>query len=113
MKPQPLSRPACRGTLWKLSTTLCAICLVSALPAHANPTRCQIGELTRTVEVVYSNPGQPVPCEVLYNKSDEGTLQTLWRAFNEAGYCEEQAEGLIDKLESLGWACEAAAVDPQ
>ena len=88
-----------------------AITALAALAgqALANPVGCTYGELERTVEVVYSNPGQPVPCEVIYNKSAEGTIQTLWRANSEAGYCEAQAAGLVDKLEAMGWDCSRAA----
>jgi hypothetical protein len=44
---------------------------------------------------------------VIYEKSVEGTIETLWRANNEAGYCESQAEGLVAKLSDLGWSCES------
>ena len=74
-------------------------------PALANPVSCENGELRRRVEVVYSDPGQAVPCEVIYDKSDEGSIEALWRANNSAGYCEVKAEGLIEKLRSMGWRC--------
>ncbi|TNF88514.1 MAG: hypothetical protein EP301_04760 [Gammaproteobacteria bacterium] len=75
--------------------------------AMANPVACTYGDLSRKIEVVYSNPGQPVPCEVIYDKSAEGTIETLWRASNEAGYCEAQAAELADKLSGMGWQCAA------
>ena len=78
-----------------------------ASQATANPGTCSFGELTRKIEVVYSNPGQPVPCEVIYDKSAEGSIATLWRANNEAGYCEAQAAGLVEKLSGMGWQCVA------
>ena len=71
----------------------------------ANPVTCTYGDLSRKIEVVYSDPGQPVPCEVIYDKSAEGTIETLWRASNEAGYCEAQAAGLADTLSGMGWQC--------
>ena len=74
--------------------------------ALANPVTCRYGELSRKIEVVYSNPGQPVPCEVIYDKTAEGTIETLWRANNEAGYCEAQAAGLIEELQGMGWRCD-------
>ncbi len=79
--------------------------------ASAEPSTCTLGELTRTVEVEYANPGQAVPCEVIYSKLAQATVETLWRANNEAGYCETQAAGLIARLESLGWACAGTAGD--
>ena len=79
----------------------------------ANPTECSHGGLNRSIEVVYSDPGHPVPCEVIYDKSAEGGGQhSLWRASNEAGYCESQAAALADKLRGLGWTCGGAAEAP-
>ena len=83
------------------------ICIAALATSHAraNTSVCMNGGLTRGVEVVYSDPGQPVPCEVIYDKSDEGSIEALWRANNSAGYCEVKAEGLIEKLRSMGWRC--------
>ena len=75
------------------------------LPASANPTECRQGGLTRSVEIVYANPGSSVPCEVMYAKPAAGTIEMLWQAMNEAGYCEARAEEFIAKLESMGWQC--------
>ena len=85
---------------------LCVASLACAAGAVADATQCRLGELTRSIEVVYTNPGQPVPCEVLYGKAAQGTLETLWQASNEAGYCEAKAARLTGKLENLGWECE-------
>lgn len=80
-------------------------CAVFAGQALANPVTCTYGDLSRKIEVVYSDPGQPVPCEVIYDKSAEGSIETLWQANNEAGYCEAQAAALRDKLSGVGWQC--------
>ena len=85
---------------------LCVAPLACAAGAAADATQCRMGDLSRSIEVVYTNPGQPVPCEVLYGKATQGTLETLWRARNEAGYCEAKAARLTGKLENLGWQCE-------
>jgi hypothetical protein len=74
--------------------------------AFANPVTCTYGDLARKIEVVYSTPGQPVPCEVIYDKSAEGSIETLWQANNESGYCEAKATGLIERLSGMGWQCE-------
>jgi hypothetical protein len=87
--------------------------LIVAATAAANPVVCTFGDLERTIEVVYSDPGQPVPCEVIYDKSGEGSIETLWRANVEANYCETQAAGLIDRLTGLGWACGTPTTDPE
>jgi hypothetical protein len=84
--------------------------LLAADLARTQPTVCKMAELERTVEVVYADPGQPVPCEVLYAKADAGTIEILWRANHEAGYCEERAAAFVARLEQLGWDCRAPAV---
>ncbi len=71
---------------------------------------CSRGDLERSVEVVYENAGEPVPCEVRYAKTS-GETSSLWRAEHEEGYCERQAVGLIQKLSDAGWACNAATDD--
>jgi hypothetical protein len=82
-----------------LPLTLCSAGVLAA------PVTCTLGEMTRNIEVVYSDPGQAVPCEVLYDKSSEGTQSTPWRATNESGYCEAKAAELVARLEALGWDC--------
>ncbi|MFV2089686.1 MAG: hypothetical protein ACC642_03440 [Pseudomonadales bacterium] len=93
--------------------TLTGLLLSCSTGALANPTRCEYGELSRIIEVVYSDPGQPLPCEVIYNKSEEGSIESLWRADNEVNYCEDRVVGLIEKLEGLGWTCANTTQDPQ
>jgi len=92
-------------------TTLLAMTISGT--ALANPVSCENGELRRRVEVVYSEPGQAVPCEVIYDKSDEGSIEALWRASNRAGYCEVKAEGLIEKLRGMGWSCSDEVAETQ
>jgi hypothetical protein len=96
----------------KTSTTLCSM-LVLALAGNALADDvCKQGSATRTVSIVYDEPGKAVPCEVLYEKSDAGTKQTLWRAANEAGYCEARAKEFVEKLASMGWACSTDKTQP-
>ena len=68
-------------------------------------TTCTSGDMVRRVTVVYDDPGQPVPCSVLYEKPGQGASQTLWSAQNEIGYCEDKAQGFIIRLDALGWEC--------
>ena len=91
------------ASLFMLMTGL-VMCL-SAGTLSANPTTCTQAGLSRTVEIIYAEPGQPVPCEVIYAKPVEGTIEMLWQAMNEAGYCEAQTASLVEKLEKLGWRC--------
>ncbi len=68
--------------------------------------QCAHGDLQRRVEIVYETGGA-MPCEVQYHKDTEapGEHQVLWRANNEAGYCEARASEFVVKLEGWGWDC--------
>jgi hypothetical protein len=67
---------------------------------------CTSGDSERVIEVVYRNPERTLPCEVRYHK--DGESETLWRAQNEAGFCERQAEEFATDQEQWGWECESA-----
>lgn len=92
-----------------LSAVIVIVLGAVGLPVQANPLLCTYGDLSRRIEVVYPDPGAPLPCEVIYDKSGEGRIETLWRADNEAGYCEARAAGLAEKLAGMGWSCTAQA----
>ena len=83
----------------------------AALAQEPGNYRCTSGELTRRVEIVYET-GVTVPCEVHYYKDAEapGDMQVLWRALNEAGYCEARTSEFVAKLEGMGWDCGANAM---
>ena len=93
------------------SPLIVVLAMVPALASgqDAGSYRCTMGDLTRRVEVLHET-GVSVPCEVHYYKDSEmpGERQVLWSAQNEVGYCEAQASGFVEKLESMGWACEAS-----
>lgn len=75
--------------------------------------RCTYGDLTRRVEIAHET-GVAVPCEVHYYKDTEapGEQQVLWRALNEAGYCEARTREFIARLEGMGWSCAANDAAP-
>jgi hypothetical protein len=95
----------------KSSSIMLAGLLVCSTAAVANPTECVYGEISRTIEVVYSDPGQPLPCEVIYSKSEQSSIEVLWRADNEADYCEVKASQLIEKLTGFGWTCDTTPAE--
>ena len=77
--------------------------------------QCTYGDLQRRVEILYE-AGLTVPCEVHYYKDTEAPdeRQVLWRALNEAGYCERKAQEFIVKLQDDGWDCGPGAdAEPQ
>ena len=98
----------------RLPTLLTALFFTASVmlssPASA-ATVCMLEQVYRTVDVVYSNPGQPLPCEVVYQK--HGKLSTLWRADNEAGYCEKRAADFVAKLQALGWECSSQEAEQE
>ena len=93
------------------SVVFVGFCLVPflTLAQDGQVFKCTMNDNVRRVEVVALEPGQSVPCEVRYVKETEaaGAEQVLWRATNEAGYCEARAQEFLEKLESWGWHCDA------
>jgi len=68
---------------------------------------CMNGADERKISVVYTEPGHTVPCEVVYEKSSG--MQTLWRADNQEGYCEEKAKAFAEKQATWGYQCDVDA----
>ena len=88
-------------------------CTLAPAAALADSWTCMHNNMVREVKIEYAGAA-PVPCSVVYNKPDEGaTSQVLWNADNQEGYCEEQAQGFVAKLEAWGWVCrnDTAVVD--
>ena len=93
--------------------TLSALILFATTTGHAQ-TQCTNGDLLRSVNVIYPQEGQVLPCEVRYEKPAQNQSMTLWRAANQIGFCEAQAEKFIAKLQDLGWSCTADTIsNPQ
>ena len=86
----------------------------SICAADSAKYQCSHSDLVRRVEVVYTNPGSELPCEVHYYKDTEapGGSQILWSASNEIRYCETKAAEFIDKLRGWGWTCDASDAAP-
>ncbi len=81
--------------------------LLFASPLFANETYlCTHGNQERKINIVYETEGQQVPCEVTYEKAS-GT-ESLWRAQNQVGYCEDQAAAFVEKQRGWGWSCDKA-----
>jgi len=75
--------------------------LLIAAPIHAEDGygyTCTLGGATRKIDVVYLQSGQEVPCEVRYTKGE--SVQVLWNAQRESGYCEKPSP----KLTSPTWS---------
>ena len=79
----------------------------SAFSLSANQTtHCQKGDAVRLIAVVYPQGGE-LPCEVQYRK--DGNTSVLWRASNEAGYCEQKAAEFAEQQRGWGWQCVTTA----
>ena len=94
---------------------LFAAALAGALPfavdaQNGREYQCAQGNHERRVVIFYET-GVAVPCEVQYFKDTEapGERTVLWRAQNQSGYCESQAEAFVEQLEGWGWSCSVAA----
>lgn len=86
-------------------TSLCCLTMLFSFAAFAgqtHTTHCQLGDAVRVIEVVYPEGGE-LPCEVRYQR--EGEQSVLWRARNEAGYCEQKAAEFVEKQRGWGWQC--------
>ncbi|HEY7884707.1 MAG TPA: hypothetical protein VIC08_07120 [Cellvibrionaceae bacterium] len=84
--------------------------IVGLLPAAAFASgnyhySCKLQDEVRLIEVVYLLPEQTVPCEVRYQKNQEEP-EVLWRANNQEGFCEIEAQKLKRNQESWGFTCE-------
>lgn len=95
--------------LVRLSAGL-ALALFTA-PAYAvekSEYRCSNGNLVRRVIIEVGDLATSLPCEVVYWKDVEapGVRRVLWNARSNAGYCESEAAGLVDKLTKSGWRCD-------
>ena len=97
-----------------MNTRYLAVILTTTLPVlsaaqAAQNYQCSYGDMQRRIEIVYET-GVTVPCEVHYFKDTEapGEREVLWRALNQAGYCEEKTEGFVSQLQEWGWACTAS-----
>ena len=89
-----------------LTLAVCGLIALGGEFAWAKTVTCTMTSLERTVELRYESPGEAVPCEIGYSKpSEELGEQVLWRAENEAGYCEARFEEFVDKLRGFGWSC--------
>lgn len=72
---------------------------------------CKNGNQQRSVQVEYYTEDESVPCEVHYYKDTEqpDMGQVLWRAANEAGFCEKKMAVVVDELSGSGWECQQKA----
>lgn len=82
---------------------------MAAEAAEKSVVACTSGELVRRVVVEVGDLGTGLPCEVIYWKDKEapGERRVLWNAQSDSGFCDKQAAGLVDKLATAGWSCDA------
>lgn len=101
-----MSKPVVQGLLAAVFMNLVSL---SVSAQDASEYQCTQGTLQRRLVIVYET-GATVPCEVQYFKDTEapGEHEVLWRALNQSGYCESQAEAFVEELGSWGWSCSAA-----
>lgn len=86
--------------------------LMFSVTAAAEQTEyvCAVGsgaqEKNRIVTIEYPQFPARTPCQVVYDKSDEGEApRVLWEARSQAGFCEGKAEALVGKLSNGGFRC--------
>ena len=87
--------------------------LLLALPlsVSAESWSCRHDNNVREIHIVQETDAE-VPCSVVYKKLTEGVEdQVLWTANNDANYCLEKAQGLVDKQTGWGWTCVETIAD--
>jgi hypothetical protein len=77
--------------------------------ASASEFECRNGAQLRRVEVRSGPAVEDVACEVRYwrDATRQGSGEVLWRANQDANFCEDKAAVLIGRLEAGGWRCTA------
>ncbi|HJL62231.1 MAG TPA: hypothetical protein QF517_09760 [Pseudomonadales bacterium] len=65
---------------------------------------CTRDGVSRHISVEHE-PGREVPCQVKYEKPDEGDVSYPWNAQQDPDYCREKAKYLANRLGSFGWEC--------
>jgi len=92
-------------------TFTAALLLVLPLSVSAESWSCRHDNDVREVHIVQETDAA-VPCSVVYKKLTEGVEdQVLWTANNDANYCLEKAQGLVDKQTGWGWTCVETIAD--
>lgn len=91
-------------TAWITTALLAASNAGNAEPINNYTYVCELDNSQRLIEVVYLLPDQKVPCEVRYQKDDDKT-EVLWRADNQEGFCESNAQNLIKQQREWGFEC--------
>lgn len=90
-------------TLWW--TWLPVLAVSCAGTAYGLEYQCAQELAIRSVAVEYQEPGQQVPCKVVYHKPPR-IPSMVWQARTQAGFCEQRAKELVRTLERSGWSCD-------
>jgi hypothetical protein len=74
---------------------------------------CRSHKLERRVELRHAERASRLPCQVVYwrdgTQPDSG--KPVWEAENDYGFCIEQTQALLQRLEDSGWSCEKLRPD--
>lgn len=89
----------------KQNLFLATVLLSLSSGAFADSWSCRHDDNVREIHIE-TPTSDTVPCSVVYRKLTEGMEdRVLWTAENDASYCLEKAQGLVDKQASWGWTC--------
>jgi len=92
-------------------TLTSAALLAVPFSVSAESWSCRHDNDVREIHIVQETDAA-VPCSVVYKKLTEGVEdQVLWTANNDANYCQEKAQGLVDKQIGWGWTCVETIAD--
>ncbi len=89
----------------KQNLLLASVLLSLSSGTFANSWSCRHDNNVREIHIE-TPTSAAVPCSVVYRKLTEGVEdRVLWTAENDASYCQEKAQGLVDKQAGWGWTC--------
>ncbi|MEM7041552.1 MAG: hypothetical protein AAF543_01950 [Pseudomonadota bacterium] len=95
---------------WLPAFLLVAFGAATTHAAEKSQFTCTSGDLVRRVIIEVGDLATGLPCEVVYWKDKEapGVRRVLWNARSDAAFCDGKASGLVDKLATAGWSCDAS-----
>jgi len=95
----------------RIITLTSAALLALPVSVSAESWSCRHDNDVREIHIVQETDAA-VPCSVVYKKLTEGVEdQVLWTANSDENYCQEKAQGLVDKQIGWGWTCVETIAD--
>src|SRR6478735_188489 len=103
------TQPAAEAPAAAPAATAAADAESPAAGFEGKETVCKNGNNVRKVKLGFADIKTGNDCKVSYLKETEEpnvAEKVLWNARNDAKFCQEHAQGFVEKLKGQGWSCE-------